>query len=123
MLTLTYGYKKPQLDDTGDVFFPAMEANIQQLNDHTHDGATSAIIPTASAVVAHAGWVAAGLTTPGLYTQVITLPTGRAYDTTQFTVRDSAGNVTNNQITKASASTYNIFTNDNTQDLLVQYGV
>ena len=29
MLTLTYGYKKPQLDDTGDDFFPAVEADIQ----------------------------------------------------------------------------------------------
>lgn len=122
MLTLTYGYKKPQLDDTGDVFFPAMEGNIQQLNDHVHDGVTSAILPTANASIAHGAWTAVG-GFPGLYTQVVALPTGRLYDTTQFTIRDSSGNVTNNQITKASASTYNIFTNDNTQDLLVQYGV
>ncbi len=123
MLTLTYGYKKPQLDDTGDIFFPAMEQNIQQLNDHTHDGVTSAVLPTPSASVVHAAWTAAGLTTPGLYTQVVSLPAGRAYDTTQFTVRDSTGTVVNNQITKASATSYNIFTNDNTQDLVVQYGV
>lgn len=44
MITLSYGYEKPQNGDTGDVFFPALERDIQRLNDHTHDGVNSPFI-------------------------------------------------------------------------------
>lgn len=48
MDVLSYGYKKPQDGDTGDVFFPAIEDNIQRVNDHTHDGVNSAFIASQS---------------------------------------------------------------------------
>lgn len=41
MQTLSKGYKKPQTGDFGSGasgWFPAMEDNIDQLNDHEHDG-------------------------------------------------------------------------------------
>jgi hypothetical protein len=44
MLTLSYGFKKPQVPDQGGVVFPALEANWQQVNDHNHDGVNSALI-------------------------------------------------------------------------------
>lgn len=48
MEILSYGYKKPVNGDTGDVFFPALEENIQKQNDHTHDGVNSAFIASQS---------------------------------------------------------------------------
>jgi hypothetical protein len=45
-ITLSYGYKKPQTGDKGSSWFPDLEHDIQQLNDHTHNGVTSAKIPT-----------------------------------------------------------------------------
>lgn len=44
MITLSYGFEKPVNGDTGDVFFPALERDIQRLNDHTHDGVNSPFI-------------------------------------------------------------------------------
>lgn len=41
MQVLTNGYKLPETGDFGDVWFPAIEDNIQRLNDHTHDGTNS----------------------------------------------------------------------------------
>ena len=38
MVILTNGYKLPETGDFGDVWFPALEDNIQRLNDHKHDG-------------------------------------------------------------------------------------
>lgn len=39
--TLTYGLVKPVTGDTGAVWFPAMEANITQLDAHDHNGTNS----------------------------------------------------------------------------------
>jgi len=44
MITLTFGILKPQNGDKGSVFFPALEDNLQQLNDHNHDGFNSSKI-------------------------------------------------------------------------------
>src|SRR4051812_14800351 len=49
MQTLSKGFKKPESGDDGSVWFPAMEDNIQQLNDHTHDGANSQKLSATSA--------------------------------------------------------------------------
>ena len=38
MITLSKGYKLPETGDFGDEWFPAMEDNIQLLNDHSHNG-------------------------------------------------------------------------------------
>lgn len=45
-ITLSYGYKKPQTGDKGSTWFPDLEADIQQLNDHAHNGSNSARIPS-----------------------------------------------------------------------------
>lgn len=41
MIILSNGYKLPETGDFGDVWFPALEDNIQRVNDHNHDGADS----------------------------------------------------------------------------------
>lgn len=46
MIQLSYGFWKPEDNDTGDVFFPKMADNVQQTNDHNHDGVNSPFIST-----------------------------------------------------------------------------
>lgn len=41
MQVLSNGFKLPETGDFGDVWFPALEDNIQQMNDHTHNGTDS----------------------------------------------------------------------------------
>lgn len=126
MQTLSYGFKKPQNPDKGDVWFPAMEANIQQLNDHTHNGTNSAYIATqpnqvpTTQVIAAASWVAvAGIA--GLYRQLVTMPGTLVYDTSIITMRLANGNIVYAQIEKAAASQYYVYTNDNTLAFLAVY--
>lgn len=48
MIILSNGYKLPETGDFGDVWFPALEDNIQRTNDHNHDGTNSSKIPATS---------------------------------------------------------------------------
>ena len=41
MIVLSNGYKLPETGDFGDVWFPALEDNIQRINTHNHDGTDS----------------------------------------------------------------------------------
>ena len=41
MQVLSKGWKLPETGDFGDVWFPALEDNINQLNTHDHDGTDS----------------------------------------------------------------------------------
>lgn len=124
MLTLTHGFKKPETGDKGPIVFPALEDNIQQLNDHDHDGAnseklpSSAIDPLTQSVLA-ANWGAS--IGNGLFKQTITLPAALSYDTTGFHCQLSSGDVVACTIEKVSASQYDIFTNDDTETLTVLY--
>jgi len=51
--------KKPQNADTGDVWFPALELDIQKVNDHTHDGSDGAQLAVISQNILSAAWIAA----------------------------------------------------------------
>ena len=62
--------------------FPALEADIQQLNDHNHDGANSAKLTSASLVsvpqtILAANWVSLG---GGNYHQQVNMLPGYDYD-------------------------------------------
>lgn len=125
MQTLSYGYKKPVNPDTGDTWFPAMEANIQQLNDHNHDGTNSAFIATqpsqlpTTQAVSSVNW---GATLGGgLYRQLITMPGTLTFDTKVITMRTSAGIIVYAQIEKVSSNTFYVYTNDNTQNFVAYY--
>ena len=77
MDTLSYGYKKPRSPDKGTIFWPALEFDIQQLNDHNHNGTNSAKLTAASSVVVtvsilNTGWGAA--LADGGFRQLVTLP-------------------------------------------------
>lgn len=76
--TLSYGYVKPATGDRGSTFFPALEDDIQQLNDHTHNGVDSAFLTPISfakftSEITSAGWGSDG---SGNYSQSITVPAG-----------------------------------------------
>lgn len=124
MLTLTNGFKKPQANDPGSIVFPAMEDNIQQLNDHTHDGTDSEKLPSSSVEsvtqnILAAGW---GALTAGHYSQNITLPVEFSFDTVSMEFRTSAGIVVYPTVLKVSSSVYTVSVNDNTLALKVIYG-
>ena len=76
MQILSFFFKKPQTGDKGSVFWPAMEDNFQQLNDHNHDGVNSSTLSTfAITAIKHsllaANWVA---TSGGTYRQLVVMP-------------------------------------------------
>lgn len=124
MLTLSFGYKKPQSGDKGSVWFPAMEANMQQLNDHNHNGANSAQLTAASVTavsqaILAAAWVAQG---GGTYKQTVTMTPGLTYDNYQPNMRlTSTKELVYAKVVRVSATTYDVYVNDNTLNLTAVY--
>ncbi len=128
MLTLSYGYKKPQTSDRGDVFFPALEQDIQAVNDHIHDGVTSAPISvtnlTKSTQAISAGsWVP---TSGGHFRQEVTLPAGFLFSSTmmRFIINGggSDGEIVIPTVNKGTAANkYYVFINDNSIALTALY--
>lgn len=124
MLTLTYGYKKPQTNDKGNVFFAPLEVDIQQLNDHAHNGVDSAPISVANLVKSSQSILAAawGATSGGRFRQEITLPAGFTFANTEFKFTTAAGNVFYPTLELGSAANkYYIYVNDNTLAVTALY--
>ncbi len=126
MQTLSKGFKKPEDGDKGSVFFDALEGNIQQLNDHTHDGNDSAAIPSTnitkitSSIVSGSWAAVAGKT--GLYKQTVTLPGSLTFGTIGILMSDTdTGHFYNLTIEKVTSTTYDVFINDNTKNLTALY--
>lgn len=112
MINLSYGYEKPQNTDTGDVYFPAMERNIQRTNDHTHNGSDSAPVAMSTVTLAAANWtVVAGV--GGLYSQDITFTGPLSYDSFLINFRLSTGQFVFPTVERLSASSMRVYTNDN----------
>ncbi len=120
MQTLSHGYLKPGNPDTGDEFFPAMEDNIQLMNDHTHNGTDGALIASTAQSILAVNWVAAAIG-GGLYRQLVTVPTGYSYDTADIWFKLSTGEVVYPSIERASGTTYYIYTNDNSLQYTARY--
>lgn len=119
MLTLSKTYKKPQNPDTGDVWFPAMETNIQLLNDHNHDGVTSQFLASTSQSIVAASWLVFGA--GGLYRQLLTVPVGMSYDSCEIWVLRSSGERVYATLERVSSTTFYLYTNDNTMNYTVLY--
>lgn len=127
MIVLSFGYKKPQAGDKGSLFFPALEFDIQRLNDHNHDGNNSTKLTAQSIVgiadtISSAGWVSLG---GGNYHQVVTMPPSTTFDLYAMAFRITSGPDTGAEIhptiVKVGVNTYDIEVNDNTIDLSVLY--
>lgn len=127
MQTLSFGYLKPETGDKGSVWFPALEDNIQQLNDHTHDGITSSKI-SAGAIEALTQTLTFGnwnLVVAGTYRQLVTMPGALQFDTApKRFVLDTAPYVGHEifpSIEKVTANTFYVYINNNTLNLKVIY--
>ena len=119
LTTLTFGYEKPDSSVKGDVFWEALERNIQRMNDHNHDGATGSFISSSLEPVSADNWGAdLGNST---YRQLITLPNERLFDDTRIEVRKSTGEIVYADIVKVSATTFYLYTNDNSASYVISY--
>lgn len=124
MLTLTYGYKKPEDGDWGSVFWDALAFDIQRVNDHNHDGSNSPSISAGSFSVStqsidNANWVLVGA---GVYRQLLTMPGLFTYDTRNISFRKATtGEILYLDTLKAAANTYYVYSNDNTLDAVAIY--
>ena len=124
MQTLSYGIKKPEDGDKGSSFFPALEDDLQQLNDHDHDGVDSAPIlstniTSVQQALSAALWVAVS---GGTYRQLVTVPNGKLYDNSFIFFRNTADK---SQmflgVEKVSSTTYYVYINDSTIDITAYY--
>lgn len=124
--TLTYGRKVPVDGERG--FWDSLEDNIIRDDGHDHDGSNSKLINTADldkdiANIAAVDWVA---TSGGTYKQTVTVPTGHTVDKMLTKWFVDGGGENGHQIypsiQKVSATTYDIFINDNTVALKAVYG-
>lgn len=130
MQTLSNGVKKPQTGDKGSVFFPALESNFQIQNDHIHEGTdserlSSKAMTTYSETVAAAasgGWSHQG---SGVYRKTISMPSPFQWDTciVEFRIDDSSKERLFLKATKVTATSFYVYANLNTLDLVILYSV
>jgi len=130
--TLSYGYKLPVTGEKGATFFPALEDNITRVNSHTHDGAnsplispsafsTTAVLANFKSTIAAGSWAAVSGHT-GLYKQTVNVPAA-VTEVNNYTVYvyTSTGARLNLTIERVSATSYDIYINDNTLTLTAVY--
>lgn len=115
MQTLSKGFKKPQTGDLGTTWFPAMEDNIQQTNDHTHDGNNSEKISSVNITTVDAKiQVSAGTFTDqgnGYFRATVAIPVG-SVDDYQITARDPiTKDPIHLKIEKVSSNQFYVYTN------------
>jgi len=129
-ITLPYGRKKPEDGDKGSTWFDNLEDNIDLNDAHTHDGVTSAPIPSQNigkntSAIANASWLPVS-GQQGTFSQTITLPSGvtMANAIFKFQINNGAdlGDIIYPTVRQASGTSYEIFTNDNSMDILATYG-
>lgn len=127
METLSYGFLKPGNGDRGSSFWNALADNMQQLNDHTHDGTDSAqLTPSAlsgqTQTIDASAWTSVG---SGLYRRLITMPGTLQFDDVSMRMYITNGSDINCEILptieKVSANTFYVYVNDNTLTLKVIY--
>lgn len=115
--TLTYGRKVPTNGDTSATWMPDLEANATLDDGHTHNGVDSAILSSASFEVitvtaAAASW---SLVANGTYKQTVTMPGVLEFSNKNVSFRNaSTGDVLYLTCKKVSATTFDIYINDNT---------
>ena len=121
--TLSYGFIQPQNGDKGSTWFPALNTNIQKLNDHTHDGSNSALITAASiskgqVSIASGSWTSDGT---GRYKQDITVPAGFNMDDYSIQFRISGGENVLLSYDRLTATTFRVYTCDNTKTFVAVF--
>lgn len=121
MIQGTY-LKIPETGDRGSIAHIAISSNFEYLDDHNHDGVTSALIPAKSLSKGETSLLIAGWSlNAGDYRQLVTLPTGYTFDNSHLKFIIASGGDIGKEIhptiTKASASTFYVSVYANTFDL------
>jgi hypothetical protein len=125
--TTSKGYYKPATGERG--FWDSLNSNTDRINDHTHDGSDSTVIPAKNIVkgtstISSASW-AATTGKAGTYEQTITVPSGYTNKTCSITFYIASGsndgNIVFPSIVYVTSTTYKVYTNDNTVDYKAVY--
>ncbi len=126
--TLTYGRVRPQTGDKGATFFTALEDNITLDDAHTHNGVNSSLLAVSaitevSQTLANASWV---LVANGVYKQTVALPGAftdidKVHPTFKIKTGGSAGEYAYLRYKRITATTFDVYINDNSVDVLVVY--
>ena len=90
MQVLSNGYKLPETGDFGDSWFPALEDNIQRLNDHVHDGTDSNKLPATSVQGVAGSIIVANFSVQpnGEFRALVSVPVGGLFDEMSIAFRD-----------------------------------
>lgn len=120
--TLSNGYIKPETGDRGNVFFPALESNIQQVNDHNHNGSnseklSSEALEALTQTINPVDWV---LQASGLYRALVTMTGSLQFDTTGISLRANSKPLYGD-VERVTANSFYVYVNDNTLTVSVVY--
>lgn len=118
--TLSNGYIQPENPDTGDIFWPALNTDIQLMNNHVHDGLTGNILPSVTQTILSSAWVAVS-GQAGTYSQVVTVPTQFSFDSVNVSFKLSNGTQIYPTVTRVNSSEFTVFINDNSQNIVAVY--
>lgn len=115
---LSKGYILPVTGDKGSVWFPALEHNIKQLNDHNHDGSNSFKIPSTNIeavtqTISASNWVVE--VANQTWSQEVTLPANVLYSDVFIMVKNDVGEQLFLDIKPVTGhdNKYKVYTNDN----------
>jgi len=90
MIVLSNGYQLPEDGDLGDVWFDALESNIQRLNDHSHNGVDSEKLSTSSIEALSVTIDSGDFTLVGTeYETLVAMPSLVQVDTSNISFRDA----------------------------------
>lgn len=128
-VTLSYGFKKPQAPDPGSVWMPEHEQNIEQLNNHNHNGSNSSKLDATTSLtrptstITNVGWTPVS----GGFEKTVTTPSSISEINIHFLKFVATagvppvGSVINPTIERVSGTSYKVTVNDNTLAMTVYY--
>ncbi len=125
MIILSKGYKKPETGDFGDVWFPALEDNIDLMNSHNHDGVNGEKIPALNLSASTATVLAGSFADQGngYWRATVTVPGGGLVDNFVIAVKDpTTKEPIQLRMEKLSSTQFYIYTNV-VQNFEVYFGV
>jgi hypothetical protein len=125
MIILSKGYKKPETGDFGDVWFPALEDNIDLMNSHNHDGVNGEKISALNLSASTTTVLAASFADQGngYWRATVTVPGGGLVDNFVIAVKDpTTKEPIQLRMEKLSSTQFYIYTNV-VQNFEVYFGV
>lgn len=125
MIVLSKGYKLPETGDFGDIWFPALEDNINLSNSHNHDGTDGEKIDAISLNVTTLSVLSGAFADQGngYWRATATVPSGGLVDNTVITVKDpTTKEPIGLKIEKLNSTQFYLYTNF-VQNFEVYFGV